>query len=107
MRKTTTVATLFILLTGLSAALAVAHGGHPHVLGTVTALTADHIAVKTKDGKTVSVPFTAATKFLKGDQPATAADAKVGSRVVVHLGEGDVAVEVHLPAPTPDAPAHH
>jgi len=106
MRKTTILTTLVILLIVLTSALAFAHGGHPHVLGTVTALTADHIEVKTKDGKTVSVPFTKTTKFLKGDQPATAADAKIGSRVVVHLGEGGAAVEVHLPAP-PDAPVHH
>lgn len=92
MRKITILTLLIILI----AAFALAHGGHPHVLGTVTALTADHIEVKTKDGKTVSVPLTKTTKFLKGDQPATAADAKVGSRVVVHLGEGGVAVEVHL-----------
>ncbi|HEY2739367.1 MAG TPA: hypothetical protein VGK45_13250 [Thermoanaerobaculia bacterium] len=103
MRKTMVLTTLLILLVSV---LAFAHGGHPHVLGTVTALTADHIEVKTKEGKTVSVPLTKTTKFLQGDQPATAADAKVGSRVVVHLGEGGAAVEVHLPALNP-SPAGH
>src|SRR5215467_6325370 len=98
MRKTTALTLLLILLT---ASLALAHGGHGHVMGTVAALTADHIEVKTKDGKTVSVPLTQTTKYLKGDKPATASDATVGTRVVVHLGEGGAAEEIHLPAEKP------
>lgn len=95
MRKMSALlAFLFIIL---AASLALAHG-HGHVMGTVAAVTADRIEVKAKDGKVVTVPLTKETKYFKGQQPATHADVKVGERVVVHLGEGGVAVEVRLPS---------
>ncbi len=81
----------------LAATRASAHG-HGHVMGTVASVTAERIEVKTKDGKTVTVPLTAETKYLKGDQKAARADVRVGERVVVHLAAGGAALEVHLPS---------
>ena len=95
MRKLTIVFTL--TLTFLAAGLALAHG-HGHVMGTITAVTADHVEVKTKEGKSVSVPLTAETKYFKGKQGAAPTDVKVGERVVVHLGASGAAEEVRLPS---------
>src|SRR5262245_28075210 len=96
MRKSTTVLlTLCLLL--LASGLALAHG-HGHVMGTVAAVSAGRIEVKTKDGKTVAVPLTAATKYFQGHQQATRSAVKIGERVVVHLGAKGEAVEVRLPA---------
>jgi hypothetical protein len=66
-----------------------AHGGKTHVLGTVTAIDANQVEVKTQDGKTTSILLTKATKYSKGKSAAKAADLKVGDRVVVDVtGEG-------------------
>ena len=110
MRKNLIVLTLaftFLGLLGLLGdGLALAHGGHPHVMGTVAAIAADHLEVKTKDGKTVSVPLTRDTKYLRGDQPAAPADVRTGERVVVHLGAQGTAAEVHLGAAKAAPHAH-
>jgi YHS domain-containing protein len=104
MRKITLI--LSLTFTFLAASLAFAHG-HGHVMGTIKAVNADHIEVTTKDGKTVSVPLTATTKYFKGDQKATWTDVKVGGRVVVHLGAKGAVEEVRLPSgKTSSAPAH-
>ncbi len=66
-----------------------AHGGKPHVMGTVQAVDEHHVEVKTQDGKLVSAPLTDNTKYFKGSAPVSRADLKVGQRVVLHLeGEG-------------------
>jgi len=93
MRKITTVLTsIFILL----ASIALAHEGHKHVMGTVAAVAADHLQVKTKDGKAVTVPLTKATHYLKGKAKAAPADVHIGDRVVVDLAKGGAAEEVRL-----------
>jgi hypothetical protein len=94
MRKISIALTLLLIL--LASGLALAHGGG-HVMGTVTALTAERIDVKTKDGKTVSVPLTKTTKVLQGDEKATRKDVHIGSRVVVHRGTGGAAELIKLP----------
>lgn len=95
MRKVSTVLTAtFIFL----ASLALAHEGHKHVMGTVAAVAADHLQVKTKDGKAVTVPLTKTTRYIKGKVKATPADIHVGDRVVVDLAKGGAAEEVRLPA---------
>jgi ribosomal protein S1 len=79
--------------------LALAHGGGTHVMGTVTDLDAQHVVVKTKDGKTQSVLVNDQTTYHKGKATATSADLKVGDRVVVHTtGKGDplTAGEIHF-----------
>lgn len=93
MRKISTVLGVILIL--LVSSLALAHG-HGHVMGTVAAMAADHIEVKTKDGKVVSVPLNEKTQYSLGKKKATAADVQVGKRVVVHLGAAGEALEVKL-----------
>ena len=93
MRKVTALFSLAFIL--LAAGLALAHG-HGHVMGTVAAVTAERIEVKTREGKTVTVPLDKETQYFKGKEKATWADVKVGERVVVHLGAKGAAEEVRL-----------
>ena len=61
-----------------------AHEGHDHtVMGTVTAVDAKHIEVKTQEGKVVSARVNEKTTYFKGKIPATLDDVKVGLRVVL------------------------
>ncbi|HJY81413.1 MAG TPA: DUF5666 domain-containing protein [Candidatus Binatia bacterium] len=76
-----------------------AHGGGLHIMGTVTDVDAQHVVVKTKDGKTQSVQVNDQTTYRKGKATATSADLQVGDRVVVHTtGKGDplTAKEIHF-----------
>ena len=98
MRKITVILTLaFTLLTG---GLALAHEGHKHgpdqLMGTVTAVSADKIEIKTTEDKAVTVPLTQETKYFKGEQQATQADVQKGARVIVRLGDKGSATEVRL-----------
>jgi hypothetical protein len=75
---------LVALLVATSVQPLVAHPGHEHkLLGTVTMVGPDHIMLKTRDGKEVTVHTNAETKVTKGKQPATLADVKDGTRVFV------------------------
>lgn len=78
-----------LFCTFLLSALAFAHGGMEHVMGTVTAITDHSLSVKTNDGEITAVEFDDETKFLKGDDAATAKDVQVGSRVVIHAHKRD------------------
>ena len=78
-----------------------AHEGHRHVMGTVTAVDATHVEVKTTDGRSSSVPLSAATKYYKGSKgkaAGAASDVKVGSRVMIDLAKDGTASEVRLPS---------
>jgi len=82
--------------------LAFAHGGGAHIMGTVTDLDAQHVVVKAKDGKTVSILVNEKTTYRKGATKSTSADLTVGDRVVVHTagkGEPLTASEVHFSSP--------
>ncbi len=60
-----------------------AHEGHEHkVMGTVTMAMADHIALKDKEGKEVTIKVTKDTK-VKAKPAIKVEDIKVGTRVVV------------------------
>jgi uncharacterized protein DUF5666 len=91
-----------VLAVALSLALAGtlrAHGGFTHVLGTVTAMDATHVEVKTKAGKAMSVKLTEATKFTKDGAAAAAKDMQVGQHVSIEAkGHADAleASEVKL-----------
>jgi preprotein translocase subunit YajC len=101
MRKITIVLALALSL--LTSGLALAHEGHKHashLMGTVTAITADRIEIRTKDGKAAKVPLTAATKYFKGTKQAAAADVKKGTRVILELGAKGAVEEVRLGAAT-------
>ena len=82
--------------------LALAHEGMPHIMGTVTALDVQHMVVKTKQGKTISVRLNSEAKYRKGKATTTGADLQVGDRVVVDVtGEGETltAGEIRFSSP--------
>lgn len=61
-----------------------AHPGHEHkVLGTVTMAAADHVMVKDRDDKEVTVYLTRETKILKDKKPMKVEDIRTGLRVVI------------------------
>lgn len=65
-----------------------AHEGHEHkVMGTVTALDANHVEVQDKDGKKVTALLNKETRYFKGKAVASATDVKVGERVVLMVVE--------------------
>jgi hypothetical protein len=85
-----------------------AHGGYTHVMGTVTAMDATHVEVKTRAGKVVSVKLVDATKYTKSGKAAAAADMQVGERVAVEAkghGADLEAAEVRLGVMAKPAPA--
>ena len=63
-----------------------AWGNEKHIMGTVTAISANSIAVQTvgKESKTITVSVVSSTKFLKSGADASLKDLKVGDRVVIH-----------------------
>src|SRR5215207_11499103 len=70
----------FILAAGPPAALA--HDGPHKKMGTVTIVGADHVTMKTTDGKDVIIGVNAKTRILKGKTPAKLTDLKEGTRIV-------------------------
>jgi hypothetical protein len=81
-RALVTVLALAVLALGSSARL-LAHEGHEHkVMGTVTMAAADHVMLKDKDGKDVTVKVTKDTK-VKAKPAVKVEEIKVGTRVVV------------------------
>jgi hypothetical protein len=82
----------FLLLTVLIwPGMVGAHGAGKHVLGTVTALEADHIVVQTKEGKTVSIYVLPTTKYRNRGKGAETdgPGLKIGDRAVVDVTEKD------------------
>lgn len=75
-------ATLAVLL--IAPAVVRAHEGHDHkVMGTVTAIHENHLEVKDTKGKILMHVLGATTKIRRDKMKVTAADIKVGDRVVV------------------------
>ena len=99
----------WILGAGLAAALLVpvatwAHEGHAHkVLGTVSAISATQLELKTPEGKTVIAKLNPKTTFARGKQKVDASAVKVGERVVVTVPSEKemIASIVTMAAPTP------
>ena len=82
-RLTTALIALFALAIA-SGSVLVAHGGHDHkVMGTITMAAADHVMLKTTEGKDVTIRVTKDTKVIKDKQAMKAQDIKVGARVVI------------------------
>ena len=92
-----------------------AHGTGQHVLGTVTAIDATHIEVKTPKGRTVDVQVNKQTRFKEKSNPKGANVPVVGDRVVIKATKGDkkndkvlLATEINFSAaarvPTPMQP---
>lgn len=91
--------TAFALVVLIAPTIALAHGGHKHVSGTVVSVDQTAIVVKTSTGN-VSVPLSSATRYYHGsstNHPASANEVENGMRVVVHLGGDGKAAEVHIP----------
>jgi len=81
------IALLAVLALGLLPAIASAHGGEEHVLGTVTKVSDTSVTVKTTAGKIVEVGFDAKTTYARAKMPGQKADVKVGDRIVIHAVE--------------------
>jgi hypothetical protein len=85
-------------------AAARAHEGHAHkFMGTVSAVTATEMQLKTPEGKIVTAKLNPKTTFARGKQKVDASAVKVGERVVVTVAsEKDmIASTVTMAAPTP------
>ncbi len=92
----------------LSTSAVYAHGTGQHVLGTVTAIDASHIEVKTPKGATVSVNVTKDTRFKEKNKPKSTDMPAVGDRVVIEATKDNkvlTATEVHFSAGKRAAPA--
>ena len=82
---------------------AIGHGSEKHVMGTVTKIDGGTISVRTPDAGEKTVNIGSETKFMKGQQPATQQDVKVGDRVVIHAkpnGDKLEATEVKIGTPS-------
>lgn len=81
-RLTIAVVALAVLALG-STAQVLAHEGHPHkVMGTITMAAADHVMLKDKDDKDVTIRVTKDTK-VKAKPAMKVEELKAGTRVVV------------------------
>lgn len=93
------------------ASTAFAHGTGQHVLGTVVAIDAKHLEVKTQKGTTVDVQINKQTRFKEKDNPKSSNLPTVGDRVVIEAVKDEktlTATEVHFSSfkkPTPPEPA--
>ena len=73
-----------LALTIAIAGTAFAHEGHEHkVMGTVTMAAPDHVMVKDKAGKEVTIAITKDTKVLRDNKDAKVEDIQTGMRIVV------------------------
>ena len=66
-----------------------AHGTDQHVLGTIMAISATHVEVKTPKGRTVDVQVNKQTRFKEKSNPKGANVPVVGDRVVIKATKGD------------------
>ena len=66
-----------------------AHNGNEHVMGTVTAISANSITVQTtaKEAKTTTISVIPSTMFMKSGAHVSLKDLKVGDRVVIEAKE--------------------
>ena len=72
----------------IGSAIAFAHNGIEHVMGTITAVTDNSITVDTVKHTSVTVMLDASTTFTNKDAKASLKDVKVGDRVVINAKEG-------------------
>ncbi len=84
-RSIHSVIAIFALMLG--SAIAFAHNGIEHVMGTVTAVTDTSITVDTVKHTPVTVLIDASTTFSNNDAQASLKDLKVGQRVVINAKE--------------------
>jgi hypothetical protein len=97
----------------------VALSADQHVLGTITAIDATHVEIKTAMGQLVNVQVDKKTRYKDESNPKKVTMPEVGNRVVIMAEKiekkgGNVlaATAIHfssakrVPAPTPPAPVH-
>lgn len=98
---------LVLVLIGIGIATAAsAHGTGQHVLGTVTAIDATHVEVKTPQGATVSVLLTNTTHYRAKGKPDAGLQPQIGDRVVIETtnsGETLTATEIQFSTVKPAA----
>ncbi len=91
-----------------------AHGADQHVLGTIMAIDATHVEVKTPKGQSVNVRINKKTLYKDERNPKGTNVPEVGDRVVIKATKDDkvlLATEIHfsaakrVPAPMPPVPA--
>lgn len=88
MKKAFTTLSLVIALAGAS----FAHGKAQHIMGAVTAISANSLTLKTATGAQV-IAITSQTKFLKSGAAASVKDLKSGDRVIVEAEKRDGKME--------------
>src|SRR5216684_5146154 len=71
----------------LGPAIAFAHNGVEHVMGTVTAVTDTSVTVDTVKHTSVTVLLDPSTTFSNNDAPSSLKDLKVGQHVVINAKE--------------------
>ncbi|HVS74133.1 MAG TPA: hypothetical protein VHE23_01815 [Candidatus Acidoferrales bacterium] len=101
------VISLLVLMLA-TAAVAAAHDGKKHLLGTVIKIGSNQISIETKDSVTVEVSITPSTVFTKDGKPAKLKDIGLGDRVVIHAtakGTGYEANEVQIAKPLKPKPS--
>ena len=83
-RMHSSIAALILIL---GSAVAYAHNGVEHVMGTVTAITDASITVDTVKHTSVTVAIDPTTKFTRGDAQVSRKDLNVGDRVAIDAKE--------------------
>ena len=77
-----------------------AHDGHDHIImGTVTALDAKHLKVKTPSGEVLSIAMIDKTMTTRDKKKIAFEEVQVGHRVAVNIGNGEdplIAVEIQV-----------
>jgi hypothetical protein len=94
-----------------------AYGADQHVLGTIMAIDANHVEIKTPKGRSVDVRLNKQTRYKDERNPKGAGVPEVGDRVVIKAEKGEkksdkmlLATEIHfssakrVPAPMPMPP---
>jgi hypothetical protein len=89
MRNITNRVVTFVITLLVVVVAAQAHGGKPHLLGTVVGLHEQHLVVKDQQDKEHTVLLTDSTKLEKAGKPATRADLVAGVRVSVHFADAE------------------
>jgi hypothetical protein len=85
-RTLLTIAASAVMMLGVNARIA-AHPGHEHkVMGTITMAAADHVMLKDKAGKELTIKVTKDTT-IKSKSPVKVEELKAGTRVVVNAVE--------------------
>src|SRR5438067_13062063 len=95
------LALIMAVILGLAAFPLLAHGGGPHMKGTVSAIAPDQITVKDVDNHEWLAKVTPETRFIRWKAVGNRGDLHRGDRVVVHTrkkGDGLEAIEVRYGA---------